>query len=160
MANAVHISKKTKNGGSKHAVGFGDLRVVLLSDAPGVWYAQGLEIDYIAQGQTLEGAKKAFESGLVSTINEHLKLYGNIRGLLQVAPPEKWAEAFDQGPSGNYRYSQVSNHKLSQAFEDAFLVATTTKKKPRTARSKKKGKPTSRTQTAFPFDRITYLKCA
>lgn len=120
MANAVQISKKSKGGGSTHAVGLGDLRVLLVQEGD-VWYAQGLEIDYVAQGASLEGAQSAFERGLALTIREHLKLFGDIQRLLTPAPRAVWDEFFQHGEAGQYRFTTFTKHALSVSTEDVFL---------------------------------------
>ena len=92
-------------------VGVGNLRV-LLSDADGTWFAQGLEIDYAAQGESESDVQSNFERGLTCTINEHLRVYGTIKKLLRGAPPEAWRELLEQGDCLIARHSQVSFHGL------------------------------------------------
>ena len=72
-----------------HAAGIGNLRVVLVPDE-NFWFAQGLEIDYAAQGDSLEDAQENFQDGLSATIHEHLRVYGTIAGMLRIAPQEAW----------------------------------------------------------------------
>ncbi|MGH8247905.1 MAG: hypothetical protein ACREUU_15905, partial [Gammaproteobacteria bacterium] len=74
-----------------HVVGIGNLRVILFQEGD-LWFAQGLEIDYASQGDSLEDVKKQFEDGLGATIEEHLRVYGNIDKILNVAPSEVWKE--------------------------------------------------------------------
>jgi len=160
MTDAVHISNNTKDGGSSHAVGLGDLRVMILSEGENVWYAQGLEVDYLAQGTSQEEVKRAFEVGLQATISEHLKLFGNISKLLQIAPQEVWDEFYAHGPSGQYRFTQVSTHKLNVPATPGVSMATTVaRKKPR-----KKVVPVVKPaalQPMLPFTQIQYLaECA
>ena len=70
-----------------------DLRVLVMPDG-GNWFAQGLEIDYAASGESREDVKRRFESGLAATVDEHLKIYGNIKGILKAAPGEIWDELY------------------------------------------------------------------
>jgi hypothetical protein len=105
-ATAIHARN---DDGSGHLVGIGNLRVLLLKDE-GSWFAQGLDIDYFAQGSSLADAQRRFQSGLLETIDVHLGTYGNIDGVLQPAPAEVWAE-FLRTPSLRRLYSQVSFHK-------------------------------------------------
>ena len=42
--------------------------IVLFSDGPGEWYARGIDIDYIAQGDNREEAKTSFERGWKATV--------------------------------------------------------------------------------------------
>jgi hypothetical protein len=70
---------------------------VLVTKQDGVWIAQGLEIDYAAEGDTIPQVKQRFEQGLAMTIESHLRVHNNIRKLLSAqAPPELWAEYFDK----------------------------------------------------------------
>ncbi len=41
--------------------------VVLFCDGPGEWYARGIDVDYIAQGDSREAAKVAFSRGWKAT---------------------------------------------------------------------------------------------
>lgn len=90
MATAMHAKRKTRDG-SVHAVGIHNLRVLLLQE-DGHWFAQGVEIDYLACGKTLRQAKQNFERGLVKTIALNIEEDGNIAGILKWAPPEALAD--------------------------------------------------------------------
>jgi len=103
-AKAVHVTESRH-----HVVGIGNLRVFILPDGP-FWFAQGLEIDYGAQGDSVEDAKKNFEEGLEATIDLHLKIHGNIENLLDPAPREVLQEAVRELDSLQL-YSQLSVHK-------------------------------------------------
>ena len=94
-----------------HVVGIGNLRVIIVPDGD-FWFAQGLEIDYAAQGSTVENARKQFEDGLTATVEEHLRVHGNIEKLLEVAPTEVWKDLLLNTSAICNRYSQVSVHKL------------------------------------------------
>ena len=105
VAEAIHLEHED---GVHHIVGLGNIRVLLLPDGDG-FFAQGLEIDYGAQGDTLEEAKKEFEEGLEALVQEHLRVYGGIKALLQVAPNDIWSLGSD--PKAQWkRYSQVTHH--------------------------------------------------
>ena len=163
MANAVHIAKKAKGGGSTHAVGLGDLRVMILQDGD-VWYAQGLEIDYLAQGSSQALAQKSFERGLELTVLEHLKLFGNIHKLLKPAQPETWKEFFQHATSEQCKFSTFQTHALKVNFGETMLIASTDRPKAKPG-SRAKGKEVvaknpPRKQSVLPFDRIAYLACA
>jgi hypothetical protein len=103
-ALAVHAHS---DDGSFHVVGIGNLRVMLVEDGD-AWFAQGLEIDYAIQGISVEDVKVRFEKGLYASLDEHIKVYGGIKGLLVPAPSEVWAE-FLESPAIE-RYTQVSFH--------------------------------------------------
>ena len=106
--SAIHASTPD---GMHHLVGLGNIRVLLLPDG-NAWFAQGLEIDYAAQGETLEEAKKEFEDGLEAMVQEHLRVHGHIKKLLQVAPNEMWTIANDLTGAKLKRYSQVTHHHI------------------------------------------------
>jgi hypothetical protein len=94
--------------GSTHIVGIGNIKVIICKDDD-AWFAQGLDIDYAANGHTLEEVKENFQVGLEGTIDLHIKAYGNIEKFLKVAPQEVWDELRAAGD--HYRYSQVSFHE-------------------------------------------------
>lgn len=107
-----------------HVVGIGSLRVQIDKDGS-CWYAQGLEIDYLAMGHTEAQARKHFEDGLAATVHEHVRIHGHIEHLLTPAPPEVWKEVMQAR-----RYSQVSVHytpaqNLNLPFGKIDYIATT-----------------------------------
>jgi len=112
-AMALHASDK---GGLHHIVGFGNIRVIIVPDGS-VFFAQGLEIDYAAQGSTVAQVKKNFEVGLEATIQQHLKIYGNIKGLLQPAPAVVWQELVPEKTALHNSYWHISEHTI----EDSVL---------------------------------------
>jgi hypothetical protein len=71
------------------AAGVDNLRV-LITKEDDVWLAQGLEIDYAIDGESLQDVKKRFEDGLAMTIESNLRVYDSITPLLQIAPQEVW----------------------------------------------------------------------
>jgi len=105
-ATALHIANKSGD----HLVGIGDLRVILIKEA-GSWYAQGLEIDYVAQGSSIDQAKTNFETGLHATIRENLKIFGTIEGLLTPAPVEVWKDRLDPHAKAK-RFYYASIHQI------------------------------------------------
>ena len=106
--NTTAVHAITEHG--EHIVGIGDLRVVLTQEG-NYWYAQGLEIDYVAQGPSIDAAKENFETGLASTLHENLQIHGTIEPLLVPAPVEVWKERFNPGSSAK-RYTHISVHRI------------------------------------------------
>jgi hypothetical protein len=102
-------------GGQHQAVGIGNLRVFIVPDGK-FWFAQGLEIDYAAQGDSVDEAKKNFEEGLEATIDLHLRMYGSIDKILRLAPSEVLQEAARNAESIKL-YWQVSVHEIVKAEE-------------------------------------------
>jgi len=98
---ALHAKK-----GSSHAIVIANIKVLILND-DGSWFAQGLDIDYSAQGESLEAVKTLFESGLEKTLKEHIKTHGDIGGVLQVAPKECWDKYYQQPRQWVYTYGGV-----------------------------------------------------
>lgn len=109
LSYAIH-----KKDGPKHIVGFGNLRVLITND-DGSWFAKALEIDYAAEGSSFEEVTKRFENGLQATISEHLKVFGNIENLLQIAPKEIWIDLMKSAKLSNV-YSHVSVHVIHEAL--------------------------------------------
>lgn len=95
---------------AEHIVGIGDLRVVLIEEG-NYWFAQGLEIDYLAQGSSIKDAKDKFETGLAATFYENLRIHGTIQPLLVPAPVEIWKERFNPGSKAK-RYRPIPVHQI------------------------------------------------
>ena len=74
---ATHVPGK-----KHHLVGLKNIRVIIVRDE-GSWFAQGLDIDYAAQGESIEQAKKNFSGGLAATIDQHLQAYGTFVNFLK-----------------------------------------------------------------------------
>ena len=104
---AIHAQRE---GGEDHLVGIGNLRVIIVPDED-KWFAQGLEIDYASQGDSVTDVKQQFEEGLAAMIYEHLRIYGNIEKLLRVAPNDVWQILYEKGAVRN-RYTHVSSHHV------------------------------------------------
>lgn len=85
-----------------------DLRV-MVTDEEGYWFAQGLDVDYAAQGSSWLEVRKAFEDGLTATIDAHLKKYGHLDHFTAHKAPE---EIWEEYRTANYqpRYSSISIH--------------------------------------------------
>jgi hypothetical protein len=83
-------------------------------------FAQGLEIDYAAQGASLDDVKKAFEIGLEATIQAHLKEFGTLENLVVPAPAEALIE-FGSMITKPVYYSQISVHLHDQIQGITFI---------------------------------------
>ena len=97
--------------GDMHAIALKDIRVFLVPDGE-AWYAQALELDYAAGGNSIEEAKTNFEEGLIATICEYLKYYGSIEKFLKPAPPEDWQEYYQTPANQLHLYSSVAAVEL------------------------------------------------
>lgn len=111
-ATAVH-----GQSGSDHFVGFGNLRVSIGKDADG-WYAQGLEIDHLAVGESIQAAIKNFEVSFKALVRAHLQIHETIEGMLVPAPHDRWVEAFKSGADGPFpaTFSHLSVYEEKQAM--------------------------------------------
>jgi hypothetical protein len=92
-AEAVHVKR-----GETHEVGFKSLRVLLEQDGSS-WVAQGIDIDYISYGKTIEEAQANFAEGLSLTVHEHLKMLNTIKYMLKVAPQHVFDEYLNADPA-------------------------------------------------------------
>ena len=109
-ALAIH---EAHEDGEHHAVVIWNLSVLIVPDED-FWFAQGLEINYGAQGDTPEDAQKHFQEGLAKTIHQHLKVHGNIEKLLTFAPSAILKEAA-QHKASIRPFAQVSFHGVLDA---------------------------------------------
>jgi hypothetical protein len=121
--HTVAIQAKDPNG-TRHAVGLWNLHVLIVPDGR-FWFAQGLEIDFAVQGDSVADAKKQFENGLEATIHHHIRIFGDIQKLLHVAPNEVWLDLWNTAKAQHKSYSQVSIHDLTpfHQIEYAELAA-------------------------------------
>jgi hypothetical protein len=112
-ATAFHA----KSSDGTDVVGIGNLGVVIVQEGDH-WFAQGLEIDYAAEGSSLKDVQSRFEDGLEATLHEHLRIYGDIERILKIAPPEVWKHMLLGCAASGKRdfHSQVSSHKAIQQF--------------------------------------------
>lgn len=101
-----------------HVDGILDLRVVIVPDGS-AWFAQGLDIDYAVQGETLDDAKSKFQSGLAATVDEHVKAFGTIKGVLRVAPQEAW-DLMYAAPARSLRYSRLTERQIPKGSDSVL----------------------------------------
>ena len=112
---------------------------VLMIEEDGIWYAQGLEVDYAAEGDSLDDAKHRFARGLEATIEQHLMTYGSVEKLIRQAPAEFWHRYLSeptkwrlsgrgvlhaapwQNVGFNY-YQRSDNPRVAGSFADLALV--------------------------------------
>lgn len=103
-AQAAHASLD-----DRHAVTLGSVRVLLCEEA-GEWFAQGIELDYAATGDTPEEVKQRFEQGLAATVHLHLRRFGSVERLLKFAPETVWQRLKARDA---YAFSMVTVHDLA-----------------------------------------------
>jgi len=117
QAKALHLEHEDQE---HHAVLLWNLSVFIVPDEK-FWFAQGLEINYGAQGDTPEEAKKHFQEGLSKTINQHIRAYGDIGRLLKFAPSSILKEAAKH-KAAIMRFGQVSFHEVLEDTKAQELV--------------------------------------
>jgi hypothetical protein len=84
---------------------------VLITQNDGHWFAQGAQVDYAAQGTSLEDVKKNFENGFAETIHEHLKVYGTPKYFLaRKAHFDVFEELLKVKDKSEHTFSQKSLH--------------------------------------------------
>jgi hypothetical protein len=88
----------TKADEQKHVLAVEGLRVLITRDGD-YWFAQGLEIDYAAAGASLEDVKDKFAEGLCLSLVENLRLYGDVKQFVKIAPEEEWNKLLRGGAS-------------------------------------------------------------
>ena len=107
MNENPHTSVMHLASDDEHAVLIQSLRVVIVRDGE-LWFAQGLELDYAAAGNSQEDVKSRFQEGLAATINAHLRTYGSVEKMLKIAPQEAWNLWLSEGHG--YKFDQASFH--------------------------------------------------
>ena len=90
------------------------LRVALVRDGE-TWVAQGLEIDYAAEGNTIDDAKAQFGRGLMLTLRENIRIFGGIEHVLRPVPPDIW-HVFMASNVLRQTHSQVSAHQVRRLW--------------------------------------------
>jgi hypothetical protein len=120
MPEAVALHGKSPDG-KNHIVGLWNIRVLICPDGP-AWFAQGIDIDYAAQGNTLDDVKLRFQEGLRATIEQNLKTYDTIERLLAFAPPSVLLQMI-RSKSAFKALSQVSFHEIGPAVQQAMNQA-------------------------------------
>lgn len=103
MTDATHIQI-----GEEHVVMFNDLRVLISGDDQSGWFAQGIEIDYYACGDTLEAVQSNFANGFQLTLEEHLSRHGDIERFLHWAPFDEIMQLMD---STKYHFSIIGGFR-------------------------------------------------
>ena len=102
--------------------GMGDLRVRVDRD-DAFWFAQGLEVDYLAMGDTETQAKKHFERGLAATAEKHLLIHGHLDHLLTPAPAEAWKEVMKAAVRSEVTARRVPMRIPNLPFDGIVYIA-------------------------------------
>jgi hypothetical protein len=113
----AHVADAESN---LHGVGIWNLRVLIVPDGR-FWFAQGIEIDYGVQGDSVEDAKKKFGKGLAATIHHHLTIFGGIDRLLKVVPNDVWKDLWKSKLKANLKYDCISIHDIMPKAKSDLL---------------------------------------
>lgn len=100
--------------GQHHAVILDKLRVLIVQDKDGCWFAQSMDIDYAASGMSLQEAQQNFELGLIHTIKAHIKKFGHIQHLMRSPEPQDWIPLLQKEGCGDYEHTMITTHSLSE----------------------------------------------
>lgn len=103
QAKAIHLRDEE----NRHAVMLGHIRV-LVRERHGEWFAQGIEVDYAASGESMEDVQSRFERGLAATVHVHLRRFSSLDRLLKFAPRAE-VEKLD---ADEYQLNLVSIHDI------------------------------------------------
>lgn len=101
--HVIHIKQQ-----HNHAVCVAALRVII-SEGDGGWYAEGVEIDYAAFGQTIEEVQLNFELGFIRTIHLHIAKFGNLNKFIKWAPQSVLEKLPQSKP---YKIDTFSTHNI------------------------------------------------
>lgn len=97
----------------------GNFRVIVKESNGGHWFAQGLEIDYAAEGTSPDDVKVRFERGLAATLSEHINRARPFERFWDPAPQEVWREVVTSVSVKRLRYSTVV-HDIPQKLKDGL----------------------------------------
>ena len=114
------IAVQASSDSGDHVVGFGNIQVLITKDEPDGWFAQGVEIDYFAQGDSPEEVMKNFGRGFALTVGLYLENHGSIEKMLKWAPMEEYKGLMS---GKTYQFTQVSLHEIApqQTLDSAEL---------------------------------------
>ena len=107
MTPPVAVQASSDSG--DHVVGIGNIRVLITRDG-NFWFAQGVEIDCFAQGDTPEEAMKNFGLGFAVTVGMYLEHHESIGPMLKWAPMEVYKPLME---GSQYRFTHVSLHEIA-----------------------------------------------
>ncbi|MCI0562114.1 MAG: hypothetical protein MN733_26810 [Nitrososphaera sp.] len=112
MGNSTNSHALHAQDDDRHTVFLGNLSV-LVSHEGDEWFAQGVEVDYGAAGDSLEDVQRRFESGLEATIHAHIDRFGTIERLLKFAPESEYRELTEAEP---YQFALITFHQVPAPF--------------------------------------------
>jgi len=118
VVGATIVHAQTEDG--TDIVKIDRLRVALMRDG-NAWVAQGLEIDYAAEGDSIEEVKRQFQTGLMLTLRENVRVFGHIKNVLRAVPSDVWNTLLADSVLRQV-HSQVSAYKVRQQLKSSEAV--------------------------------------
>ena len=109
FANALHLKD-----GDDHLFALANIQVYI-SEAQDGFFAQAMQVDYFACGETLEDVQNRFTKGLIATREGHLHRFGTIKNFLKWAPDDVRAEIRERMDSEQYDYTMINTCHVEQA---------------------------------------------
>jgi hypothetical protein len=100
-------------------VKIGALNVLVTQDGDW-WFAQGLEIEYAAQGKSLEEVAENFGQGLATTAHAYLEEFGSIEKMLRPSP-EVLRELSNASRKKMLKLSVESRHDIHELLEEPAI---------------------------------------
>ena len=78
-----------------------EMHVLVFPGIDGGFVAQGIEIDYVASGQTEEEARDHFAEGFCRTVRSYLTKGRDLSGLFKTATPAEYRQAYFASEGGD-----------------------------------------------------------
>ena len=97
----------------KYRIEIDELNVLIVRVGPG-YYAQGIEIDFAACGDSIEDAQRRFERGFFETVSANLARFRDLKRFIKPAPEDIRREFGERVEEDKYTFSSVSVHTLEE----------------------------------------------
>lgn len=95
-----------------------ELHVLVMPSIDGGFIAQGIEIDYVASGETEEEVRNRFADGFCRTIMSYLERKRDLAGLFKTATPAEYRQAYfaqATGPILRCAVGRLSDQELPES---------------------------------------------
>ncbi len=76
------------------------------------FFAQCHEIDYAAQGETLEEVKSNFEKGFSATVFHHLRMFGSLDEMMHPVGGDMWQDLIGSTEGMKFTVSHTALHRV------------------------------------------------
>jgi hypothetical protein len=99
-----------------------ELRVLISRDGDH-WFAQAIEINYVSAGDSADRAKDRFVEGLLFSLPEQMRRYGDARRVADAARWSEWEELIDAS-AARYDFNKVATIEFPATLRSAELQFT------------------------------------